>query len=234
MAWTPRNGDAAVLGAAARDPDVEAGRLADDRRVGAEPALDEGGAARAGRLLVGVGGDDEVAGERHPELRQRLGGDRHCGDPALHVARAATVEESVPHLGGERIARPAIARLDGDGVDVPVEDERAAAARTAAAGDQLRPTAEVEPGWDERLPGECRGVRLPEVDLGSGAFEPAREVLLERRLLSRRVPLGASGRVEADQRRGELHEVVAALRDRLADAKLDVGGPVQAATVTRK
>ena len=123
-----RHAHDAVLGAAARDPDVEAGRLGDDARVRAQPALDDRRAACAGRLLVRVRRDDQVAGEADTFRGEHLGGEHHRRDPALHVAGAAAVELPVSHLRGERLARPALARLDRDDVDVAVEDERAAAA----------------------------------------------------------------------------------------------------------
>ena len=56
------------------------------------------------------------------------GGDEG-GDPALHVDRAAAVEQAAAHLGRERVARPALARrhhveMAGEG-----EMRRAGAAR---------------------------------------------------------------------------------------------------------
>src|SRR5436190_11944415 len=53
-------GDAhhAILGSPARDPDVEAGRLRHDGRVGPESPVDERGTTGARRLLVGVRRDE--------------------------------------------------------------------------------------------------------------------------------------------------------------------------------
>ena len=65
------------------------------------------------------------------------------------------------------------------------------------------------------------GRRLPHVDLGAGAAQPLGEVLLERRLLSRRnVDSGARLGVEADERAGELDDVVPAPGDRLDQGAL--------------
>ncbi len=134
--------DARQQAAAAGDPDDEPARLRHDRGVGLQRAGCEEPAG-AGRLLLGDGVDDQVAGERHAELGERAGGDDHARDAALHVARAAPVEQPVAHVGDERVGlRPVAARLGVDDVDVAVEQQRPPAAAAAEARDELRPAVE--------------------------------------------------------------------------------------------
>src|SRR3954471_22885898 len=137
--------DDPVLAAAAGDPDVEAGRLGHDARVGEDAALDDGGAPRARGLLVRVGGDDEVAGEVDAERREDFRGNDHRGDAALHVAGPAPVQRAVTQLRVERIARPALLWLGRDDVDVAVEEKRAAVALAAEPRDELGTPLVVQP-----------------------------------------------------------------------------------------
>jgi hypothetical protein len=81
---------------------------------------------------------------------------------------------------------------------VAVEGQRATPTRARPAGDQLRPPGEVEARWDERPALERTG--LPQVDLVADARKAVGEMLLQRRLLARRVADLARGRFEADQR----------------------------------
>ena len=57
--------------AAVRRHDREARRLGDDRRVGAHAALDQRARAEALVLLVGHGGDDDLAGDAPSSRRAR-------------------------------------------------------------------------------------------------------------------------------------------------------------------
>src|SRR5262249_30655798 len=147
------------------------------------------------------------SGERRAERGDDLRREHHRRDAALHVARAAAVQAAVPHLGPEGVARPLLARLHGDRVDVAVEQEAPAAARAGEARGELRPAREVEARREERLALEPRGVRLPDLDLGAGIAEPVRQEGLEPRLVARRIADRAGGRVEADERGGELDEL---------------------------
>ena len=150
-----------VQRAAARDPDVERGRLGDDAGVRLDAVRHGGDPAGAGGLLVGDRVDQHVAAQRHAEPHERLGGEHHRRHAALHVARAAAVELSVALGGAERVARPALARLDRDGVDVAVEQQAAAAARAREAGEQLRAALEAQPGRDLAAAGHVLRRRLP-------------------------------------------------------------------------
>ena len=113
-------------------------------RVGAHAVRDRGDAARPGRLLVGDRVHEQVAGEADVEPGERLGGQHHRRDAALHVAGAAAVELAVAHDRRVRVVRPALLGLAGDDVDVAVEQEAAPAARPGEARQQLRPAVEVE------------------------------------------------------------------------------------------
>ena len=185
--------------------------------------LDQRRPAGARGLLVGVGRDQDLAGQRDPEVRERLDREHHRRDPALHVAGASPEEEAVADLGHERIAGPFLSRLRRDDVDVAVEHERAAASAAREPCDQLRPAGEVEPRRDQRPALHRVRIRLPDIDRGSGGLESRPEIFLERRLLPRRIADLARGRVEPDQRAGEADEIVASGRDRVAYVSLGVG-----------
>ena len=132
-------------------------------------------AAGAGRLLLGDRVDDQVAGQRHAELRERAGGHDHARDAALHVARPAPVEPAVADHGGERIRlRPVAARLDVDDVDVAVEQQRAAAAAAAEARDELRAPVERELVGHHRVRAQRGRVGLVQDDVGAVRAQQAR------------------------------------------------------------
>ena len=147
------DGDGRRQRAAARHPDLERRRLRHDAGVGAHAVPRGGEPAGAGRLLVGDGVHDHVAGELHAEPREHLGRVDHARDAALHVARAAPVQVAVADLGPIRVARPALARVGRDDVDVAVQEQALAAARAGEPGGELRAAVEA-PG--RRGSGACR------------------------------------------------------------------------------
>ena len=196
----PRNSDYRVARAARRDPDLEAGRFGDDGAVGGDPVVDERQAARAGRLLVRVGGDEQVAAERNAQLGEHLGGEDHAPDTALHVTSAATVQPAVADLGTERVARPAVERFGRDDVDMAVEEQAASSAAPGEPRHELRPPREAQTRWIQRLAGELGGVWLEDLDLAPDAPQPPTQVLLQLTLLARRLVGLPGGRVEGDQR----------------------------------
>ena len=102
----------------------------------------------------------------------------------------------------------------------PLKTSDLAAARPAQARDQLRPAGEVEPRRHERLAAKRVGVRLPEVDLGTGGAEARGQILLQRGFGARRIADVSRGRVEADQVGCQAHELVAAAADLVADELL--------------
>ena len=220
MARAARHADLAVDAAAAGRPDLEAGRLRHDREVGAEATARAGEAADAARLLVGVGADDDVAAQGAAR-GQRLGRDDHRRDATLHVARPAARDDAVAHLRVERVVLPAVLATGRDDVDVPVEQQRAAAAGAAEAGHELRPTLEADALDRHGMAGDVLRRRLPDVDLRTGAAQPVGEVLLERGLLPRRhLDARAGLGVEADERAGEVDDVVPTGRDRVDEGAL--------------
>ena len=225
VARAPLDRDRRVDGAAAGDPDVEAGGLRDDARVGAHAVRHAGDPAGAGRLLVGDRVHEQVARQADAERGERLGCQHHRCDAALHVAGAAAVELSVAHHRGVRIARPALLGLARDDVDVAVEQQAAPAARACEARQQLRAPVEVE--VEGHLPAEdVLGPGLPDLDCGTRRRQALRQVGLQRGLVARRIARVARRRVEADESRGELDELVAARGDRLGDALLGVVHPL--------
>ena len=83
-------------------------------------------------------------------------------------------------------------------------------------------STKVQTRRHERLAGHRLGVRLPHVGGRARLAQQLSQVLLQRRLVARRVPDVARRRVERDQRRRERHELVGARLDLLADASLGV------------
>ena len=241
VAGAPLDRDARLEDPAAGDPRLEPGRLAAEAGVGAVAAPHDLTPTGARGLLVGHGGDEEVAGEADAEAMEQLDGQHEGGDRPLHVVGAAPVEEPVAHLGAERVAEPLLARFDVDGVDVAAEEEGArwAGRRRAAggaggaagsgareAGDELRPPHEVEAGGTVRVAG-LRGLGLPEVDLGPGRGETARDGGLERGFVARRLAAVARRRVVRDELGGEADELVARRPRRLDHLELElVNGPL--------
>ena len=124
--------------------------------------------------------------------------------------------------GGERVVRPALARLDRDDVDVPVEEQRPAAAGTREAGGQLRTAREAESHGHHRVSAERGDVGLPDAHVGAGALQALGEIGLQRSLLARRLAVLMRRRVEADQRAQQLDEVVPATLDLVADEPLEL------------
>ena len=98
VAGAAEGADHRVDAAATGHPDVEAGGLGAEAGVGAHAVRGAGVGAGAARLLVGVGAEDDVAGEVRAQPRDRLEREQHAGDAALHVAAAAAVELAVADL----------------------------------------------------------------------------------------------------------------------------------------
>jgi hypothetical protein len=184
---------------------------------------DEGEPSRAGGLLVGVRRHEQIAREPDPEPRQNLGGERHAGDAALHVAGPAPVELAVTYLRLERVARPLLEWLVRHGVDVTVEDEASSAALAGEARDELGAAVEPHPGWVQRLAVEIGRVGLEELGLGSRRLQPSGEMLLQGALLSGRIGRVPRGGVEADQPRGQFDELALAASDLGDDLLLERG-----------
>ncbi len=221
MAGAALDRDRRQQASATGDPHVQAARLRDDRAVGLQGAgRDE--ASGSGRLLVRDGVDDEIAAQVDTERGEHLGRQRHAGDAALHVACSAAVDAPVLDDRGERVVRPALARLDRDDVDVAVQEERPAAAGAREARDELRATREREPLRDHRMRRERRDVRFPGLHGRAGLLEPRGEVALQCRLVARARAGLAHGRVEPDQRAQQLDELVLAPGDLVAHRLLGV------------
>ena len=134
------------------DAEPLVGRLGDDRRVGV-PAFEQRLGADARRLLVDDGGDDHVSAQPAPRALGARTRDRR--EARLHVVGAAAVQTSV--LDPRR--QPAVRLEQPDGVEVPVQDQRPAAAAPSRDADDVRPSRSD----------------LVDVNLEPRAFEPLRE-----------------------------------------------------------
>jgi hypothetical protein len=126
------------------EADAVLGRFEHHCRVRADAARDEVERAVARVLLVHDALHDDLAPQRHARLAQVGHGHDRGHEPALHVGGAAPVHEAVLDVGAEGRMAPLAGGLDGDAVDVPVEDERAPAARALEASDDVRPPAVVQ------------------------------------------------------------------------------------------
>jgi hypothetical protein len=101
-----RNGHAQPLDAALDGQDGSGRWLEHDGGVGAMPALDRRMGARATRLLVDDGLEDDVATQLQAAVAQRAERTDAGGDARLHVAAPAAPEAAVDDLAGPRVVRP--------------------------------------------------------------------------------------------------------------------------------
>ena len=148
-------GEAAVLG-----DHVEAGAL--DEHAGVRPvARRERLGAGALPLLVDHAGDQQVAAKRVVGRQQRLDGEEHRREPALHVGRAAPVHAALAHDRLERVRAPRPHH-----VEVPEQHEAGAVAGAGQPADDVGPA----------------GQHVPRVDLEAEVFQALGEVRSERRL----------------------------------------------------
>src|SRR5690606_34910118 len=115
---------------------LDAGRFADEAQVGHFAALADQLDQRAGavdrRAFLVAGYDHAERAGLARNLRRRRDHRRHR---ALHVDRAAPVEQVAAHLGREGAAGPALARRDH--VEMPGEGEMARALGSAADGEAV-------------------------------------------------------------------------------------------------
>ena len=189
VARAPAHGDARQQAAAAGDPHDEAARLRHDRRIGPQQARGEE-AARARRLLLGDGVDDQVAGQRHARARRACRRRRPCSRrrPSCRTRRGRRAGRRAT-TARERVGlRPVAARLHVDDVDVTVEQQRATAAAAAEARDELRAAVERERVGHHRVGPQRGRIGLVQLDLGAVARAGAR-----RGAPAARAP-GAAGR----------------------------------------
>ena len=255
------DGETRLEDAAAGHPGLEAGRLGAEAGLRSQPALGEAlhdrPAPHARRLLVGDRGEDDLAGQRHAGVAERLEGDDQGRKAALHVVGAASEQQAVALGEHERVAVPLLARLHVDGVDVAGKQQaarrarggvvegrcggrlvepgaRAAAGVARQTGDQLRPPHEVEVRRHEPPAGTGRR-RLPQVDLAAQGGEARRQQALKLRFSARRRTGVAGRRVQSDEGARERHEIVAPRPHRGHDPIFQggtFGGHVLAASFT--
>ena len=136
-------------------------------------------------LFVGHGGDDDVAAE--PEPGALDGGERDRREARLHVVGASAVQASVLDAGIQtrvRLEQP-------DRVEVPVQEQRAAAAGPAGDADHVGPARRS----------------LLDVDLEPCLLEPLREHARHRRLATAGRNERRVDRVDRDEPGGELLEL---------------------------
>ena len=119
------------------DGDLKSGRLADDRRVGLDPALDERFGAHPADLLVDDEREDHLAGVVMI-VEERLGGHEFRRECPLHIGGAAPDQSVVLPSEFERIPQPVIG---AGGHDVHVTGEEEAPLRwVTCSHDHVRPT----------------------------------------------------------------------------------------------
>jgi hypothetical protein len=182
----PRHRDLRPHEPLVRDRDLQLGRLGHDRGVGAHGAqrlLD----ADARVLLVGDGGDHDVAGQA--ERRRLATGEQRGDDTRLHVVGAAAVE---PVALDARLVRPRHAG-HADGVEVPAQQQRPAASGPARPDEHARP------------PGHL----LQHLDLEPGAVRPGGHERRDLRLGGAARHQVGVDRVDRDERAEQVDHVVA-------------------------
>ena len=191
-------------------------------RVGAHAVRDARDAAGARRLLV----RDRV--RRSGRRRAGRRGGRASRRPAPSPRRRPSCRTRRVRRGCRR-ARPACSDRPSS---APWARRRRRRCGRSAGGCGRRPhrrSARRSCGRPSKS--SANGTWRPRTSSGRGsqtstaapaAREPLGEMRLQRGLVARRVARVARRRVEADQRGGELDELVAALGDRLGDALLEV------------
>ena len=208
--------------AAARHPDLERGRLGNDAGVGADAVPCGGQAAGARRLLVGDGVHD-----RRRRRASRPGGraprsHRPCTRrrPSCRTRRArrGCRRESRPGSGR---SSSALAGSDGTTSMWPFRSRLGPSAGARVAGGELRAAVEGKARRDLARAARRRPrLRLPDVDGGARPAQPLSEVCLEVGLRTGRVVRLPRGRVEADQRRRQLDQLLAPGGNLVEDALL--------------
>jgi len=116
--------------------------------------------------------------------------DHHLPLEAIETIQVFTFREAAGRLAAPRVPLPATGLLDGDDVDVAVEDQRTIAFRANYAGDQDRFLAiDLHPGeaWMRLQP---RQVRLKLVYLEPGRCHGAGDVVLRDSLVADNVSTG--------------------------------------------
>ena len=112
--------------------EAELRRLDDDGRIGVH-RFDDRFRADARVLFVGDGGDDDIAAQ---PARGRLGSGEHDrGQTSFHVVSATAVEARAFHAR----CKTRVGAAESDGVQVPIQDQRPAAAGAAHAADHVHP-----------------------------------------------------------------------------------------------
>ena len=138
---------------AAGDPHLKARRLGHDPRVGGKPMLDKRGAARARGLLIGVGRDQQVAGQTDRQARQDL--DRAAPSPrsrpSCHTRRGRRASRRALDATNGSLVH-SIAGSADDHVDVAVEHQRAPAATTGTVAISCGHPAKSKPGGTSGFP----------------------------------------------------------------------------------
>jgi hypothetical protein len=133
-----------------------------------------------------------------PARASDSGREHHCGDAPFHVAGAA------PQTSPSRTTASNGSTVHADTGSTsttstwPLQQQRAPAAGSGEAGDELRPAGKREAGRHHRVTVERRGVRLCHLDLGARGLEASCEMCLQRGFVSRVVAFNVCPRVESD------------------------------------
>src|SRR5919201_6033025 len=134
--------------------------------LGAEPADPEVAAG----LLVGDGGDQQLAARRPPAGSGERGAGRHLGrDLALHVLRAPTANLAADHVAHPGIEAPVLG-VGGDRVDVTEQAQR----RTLRLAPKPRQQAGAAGLGAEQLAIEARTGERGGEELGRSLLVPGR------------------------------------------------------------
>ena len=183
MSGLAGHGDAEDERAALRDDEAPQRRLGDEHAVRPVTAQDRRERAEAAVLLADRCHDEHITPHGHAGFRQRLPGDHHRDDAALHVDRAAPVDAVADALTPDLVGpERRIAGLDD--IDVALHHQRPAAAGAWHGRDEVRSSfiplllADVEDVLRDLVAG-----RLPAVDLPAAILHRRLDDVLHRALV---------------------------------------------------
>jgi hypothetical protein len=143
-----------------RGDQVLRGRLQHERRIGGVASGNAGERAVAGGFLVDHRLDMDAPERIEPGLADRLDPEQPGQQPGLHVAAAAAIELAVGDAWLEGRRGPVLGIAGRDDIDMPVQDQRPAAAAAGVQGaDHVEGLVVVEHG---------RAIARHVLQLGSG------------------------------------------------------------------
>ena len=166
-AFLAGDGDAEVLRAAVGDGDFpQPGRLGEDAAVGAVAAQHRRQRAVAAAFFIDDAFQQQIAAQAQAGSLQRRHAQPIRHTATLHIRRAAPINPPIDQFAAEGWIAPGLGRADRHDVDVTVQLERAAAACTAPAANDIRALSVRKAGRHiSGMSSQFRIIRRPIINL---------------------------------------------------------------------